>query len=73
MARSVKTQKLAEVQLDGAEGQPRAHTLSMRLTIEQYRRLRRYVMREEDRLGRRVSYQAIMETALDEYLGGRRR
>jgi hypothetical protein len=45
-----------------------AHTLSLRLTAEQYRRLRRYVADQEDKTGKRVTHQAIIETALDEYL-----
>jgi hypothetical protein len=45
-----------------------AHTLSLRLTADQYRRLRRYVAREEDETGRRTTQQAIIEAALEEYL-----
>jgi hypothetical protein len=45
-----------------------AHTLSLRLTADQYRRLRRYVAAEEDRSGQRMTHQAIIETALAEYL-----
>jgi hypothetical protein len=45
-----------------------AHTLSLRLTAEQYRRLRRFVADEEEKTGRRATHQAIIETALDEYL-----
>jgi hypothetical protein len=51
---------------DGSAG--RGHTLSLRLTAEQYRRLRRFVAAEEDRTGRRVTHQSIIESALDEYL-----
>jgi hypothetical protein len=50
-----------------AEGAPRGgynHTLSLRLTAEQYRRLRLYARDQED-LGRgRVTHQAIIEEAL---------
>jgi hypothetical protein len=45
-----------------------AHTLSLRLTADQYRRLRRFVAAEEDKTGRRATHQAIIEAALDEYL-----
>ncbi|MBC4018715.1 hypothetical protein [Siccirubricoccus deserti] len=45
-----------------------AHTLSLRLTAEQYRRLRRYVAGVEDRTGRRLTHQAVIEAALAEYL-----
>lgn len=51
---------------EGAKGY--AHTLSLRLTAEQYRRLRRFVADQEDRTGRRVTHQAIIESALDEHL-----
>ena len=46
-----------------------AHTLSLRLTEDQYRRLRRYVASQEDRTGRRMTHQAIIEAALAEWLG----
>jgi hypothetical protein len=54
----------------GEAGSPKgyAHTLSLRLTTEQYRRLRRFVAEQEDRTGKRITHQAIIETALDEYL-----
>ena len=45
-----------------------AHTLSLRLTAEQYRRLRRYVVRMEDEGHGRVTHQSVIETALGEYL-----
>lgn len=45
-----------------------AHTLSLRLTAEQYRRLRRYVARMEDDGHGRVTHQSVIETALGEYL-----
>jgi hypothetical protein len=48
-----------------------AHTLSLRLTADQYRRLRRYVADQEDKTGKRATHQAIIEAALDEYLTGR--
>lgn len=49
-------------------GRAYAHTLSLRLSAAQYRRLRRYVASEEDRTGRRLTHQAIIEAALSEYL-----
>jgi hypothetical protein len=45
-----------------------AHTLSLRLSAEQYRRLRRYVTEAEDRTGQRVSHQSVIESALAEWL-----
>ncbi len=52
----------------GQEPRGYAHTLSLRLTAEQYRRLRRYVAQQEDQTGRRTTHQAIIETALGEFL-----
>lgn len=49
-------------------GKAYAHTLSLRLTAEQYRRLRRFVAAREDRTGERITHQAIIEAALAEYL-----
>ncbi len=53
-----------------ATGTPKgyAHTLSLRLTSEQYRRLRRHVAQQEEKTGKRATHQAIIEAALDEYL-----
>ena len=45
-----------------------AHTLTVRLTAEQYRRLRRFVTGYEDRSRRRITHQAVFETALHDYL-----
>ena len=44
------------------------HTLSLRLTSEQYRRLRRYVTTHEDRTHQRITHQWVLETALTNYL-----
>ncbi len=44
------------------------HTLSLRLTAAQYRRLRRFVTGHEDRTGRRITHQAVLEAALADYL-----
>jgi len=46
------------------------HTLSLRLTGEQYRRLRRFVSGHEERTDRRITHQAVFEAALGEYLDG---
>jgi hypothetical protein len=45
-----------------------AHTLSLRLTAEQYRRLRRFVADQEDKTSKRMTHQAIIEAALADYL-----
>ena len=45
-----------------------AHTLSLRLTSDQYRRLRRFVADQEDKSGKRVTHQGIIEAALDTHL-----
>lgn len=45
-----------------------AHTLSLRLTVDQYRRLRRYVADQEEKTGKRATHQAIIEAALNDYL-----
>jgi len=51
-----------------SERQPYVHTLSLRLTSEQYRRLRRYVTTHEDRTNQRITHQWVLETALAQYL-----
>jgi hypothetical protein len=48
-----------------------AHTLSLRMTAEEYRRLRRYVASEEDRTGQRTTHQAVIMAALSEWLDKR--
>ena len=45
------------------------HTLSLRLTGEQYRRLRRFVTGHEERTEQRITHQAVLEAALGDYLG----
>lgn len=47
------------------------HTLSLRLTGEQYRQLRRFVTGHEDRTGQRITHQAVLEAALADYLDKR--
>jgi hypothetical protein len=49
-------------------GKAYAHTLSLRLTADGYRRLRRHVAAVEDRTGKRLTHQAVIEAALAEYL-----
>ena len=44
------------------------HTLSLRLTSEQYRRLRKFVTTHEDKTDQRLTHQAVLETALADYL-----
>lgn len=58
--------RVAGTDAPGAKGY--AHTLSLRLTADQYRRLRRYVAEREDKTGKRMTHQAIIEAALDEHL-----
>ncbi len=48
-----------------------AHTLSLRLSAPEYRRLRRYVTDIGEKTGKRVTHQAIIEAALDDYLKAR--
>ena len=45
-----------------------AHTLSLRLTGDEYRRLRRFVARIEEDRGVRLTHQAIITAALAEFL-----
>jgi len=45
-----------------------AHTLSLRLSAEQYGRLRGYVREQEAATGQRFAHQTIIETALAEWL-----
>ena len=52
----------------GAAPKGYAHTLSLRLTAEQYRRLRMHVRHLEDEGQGRVTHQGIIEAALGEYL-----
>ena len=45
-----------------------AHTLSLRLTSDDYRALRRYVAQQEEKTGRRTSHQALLERLLRDFL-----
>jgi hypothetical protein len=58
----------ASASIPAVENHAYVHTLSLRLTGEQYRRLRRFVTGHEDRTGQRITHQAVLETALGEYL-----
>jgi hypothetical protein len=49
-------------------GKSYTHTLSLRLTTEDYRRLRRFVADLEEKTGKRATQQAIIEAALNEYI-----
>jgi hypothetical protein len=60
----------ATTALQTLENQAYVHTLSMRLTAGQYRRLRRFVTGQEDRTNRRITHQAVLEAALNGYLDG---
>jgi hypothetical protein len=54
--------------LSGSEKRAYVHTLSLRLTSEQYRRLRKFVTTHEDKTDRRITHQAVLEAALADYL-----
>jgi hypothetical protein len=58
----------ASAGLQPLEKRAYVHTLSLRLTGDQYRRLRRFVTGHEDRTGQRITHQAVLETALGDYL-----
>jgi hypothetical protein len=45
-----------------------AHTLSLRLTAEDYRGLRRYVADQEEKTGKRVTHQSLLEGLLRAFL-----
>jgi hypothetical protein len=65
-AQSRETPAAASIQ--SLEKRAYVHTLSLRLTGEQYRRLRRFVTGHEDRTGQRITHQAVLEAALGDYL-----
>jgi hypothetical protein len=54
--------------LQGVEKRAYVHTLSLRLTSGQYRRLRRFVTTHEDRTNQRITHQSVLEAALADYL-----
>jgi hypothetical protein len=45
-----------------------AHTLSLRLTAEDYRGLRRYVADQEEKTGKRITHQSLLEGLLRAFL-----
>ncbi len=45
------------------------HTLSLKLTEDAYRQLRRFAVTLEERTFERITHQKVLETALQEYLG----
>jgi hypothetical protein len=59
---------IRQCDLSGSEKRAYVHTLSLRLTSEQYRRLRKSVTTHEDKTERRITHQAVLETALADYL-----
>ena len=69
---SVTSETRTNSAVRGLEKRAYVHTLSLRLTGEQYRRLRRFVTTHEDRTGQRITHQAVLETALADYLGRNR-
>ncbi len=68
MPRTAQLRDTGLAEFGAGEAHAYAHTLSMRLTAEQYRQLRRFVARHEDRTDQRMTHQAVLERALKEYL-----
>lgn len=54
--------------LYGGKMKTYAHTLSLRLTSDHYAALRQHAIRHETKTGDRLSHQAIIESALTEWL-----
>jgi hypothetical protein len=54
---------------EGTKGRSIRHAVHLRLTDKQYRDLRKYVIDKEDLTGRRITHQAVLATALVEFLG----
>ena len=50
--------------MQSREGHAYVHTLSLRLTGDQYRQLRRFVIGHEERTDQRITHQAVLEAAL---------
>jgi len=57
--------------VEAGAAQRYSHTLSLRLTTDQYRRLRRFAVAEEERSGQRVTHQSVIERALAHYLSSK--
>ena len=53
---------------DDAQKPAYVHTLSLRLTNHDYRKLRRFVATQEEQLGKRLTHQAVLEAALHQFL-----
>jgi hypothetical protein len=60
---------------DAPAGQPRSEapagetkTLSYRMSPEQYRRLRQYVRDVEAQTGKRITHQAVIDEAVEDFL-----
>ncbi len=45
-----------------------AHTLSLRLKADGYRKLRRYVAEQEEKTGKRITHQSLIENLLLNFL-----
>jgi hypothetical protein len=52
----------------GTEPKGYAHTLSYRMTDAEYRQLRRFVADYEDRTGKRLTHQSVINAALTQWL-----
>lgn len=63
----------APVAADASGNKAHAHTLSLRLTSEAYRDLRRYVAAQEEKTGKRISHQALIEGLLLGFLADHKR
>jgi hypothetical protein len=53
---------------EGAASKGYSHTLSYRMTADQYRQLRRFVADQEEKTGKRITHQAIIEAAVMQWL-----
>jgi hypothetical protein len=64
----VATVEAPAAQPGGEASKGYAHTLSYRMTADQYRQLRRFVADQEEKTGKRVTHQAIIEAAVTQWL-----
>jgi hypothetical protein len=53
---------------EGAVSKGYSHTLSYRMSVDQYRRLRRFVADQEEKTGKRITHQSFIEAAVEERL-----
>jgi hypothetical protein len=60
--------RASDSRIEEQERHAYVHSLSLRLTSDQYRRLRRFVTGHEDRTNRRLTHQTVIEAALAHYL-----